>query len=283
MEDFDRPAPLDRFPLSLRNQFLLVNPARAWYRHPVRATHPFLLFLPLLAAALIALNPLTAVATDLVFADGRTWTDVKIVSQEPTSLIVLHGGAVETVHAAQLAPECMAALKLRLPTEEELAERAAAEKKSEAEAAGRQQQLKQLEAEQAVYAARVELEKKERERVVAEGQANQPKDVPVVREASGIVPESPDPWSRITEIWIDGRLLSRVGKAGIVQANGPPTAGSRQPGRGWVQGTVFIHEDNRLNATYRDAPINGRVIPAGEYRYTDSNGVVHVLAAYRVY
>lgn len=50
-----------------------------------------------------------------------------------------------------------------------------------------------------------------------------------------------------------------------------------------MQGTVFIHEDNRLNATYRDAPVAGRLVPAGEYRYTDSNGVVHVMAAYRLY
>ncbi len=97
-------------------------------------------------------------ATDLVFADGSTWTDVKIVSQEPTSLIVLHGGAVETVHAAQLTPACTAALKLRLPTEEELVERAAAEKKAAEEAASRQEQLKRLEAEQAVCAAQVESE-----------------------------------------------------------------------------------------------------------------------------
>ena len=238
---------------------------------------------PMLAAVLLALNPQPAVAADLVFADGKTWLEVKIVSQEPTSLIVLHHGAVETVHAAQLTPECMAALKLRLPTAEELAARAAADERAREEVARRQEQLKQLEAEQAVYAARVELETKERERVAAELRTSQPQDAPVVRETSGVVSESPDPWSRITEIWIDGRLLSRVGKAGIVQANGPPTAGSRHPGRGWVQGTVFIHEDNRLNATYRDAPINGRVIPAGDYRYTDSNGVVHVMAAYRMF
>ena len=62
----------------------------------MRATHSSLLLLPLLAAALIAPNPLTAVATDLVFLDGKTWTDVKILSQEPTSLIVLRAGAVET-------------------------------------------------------------------------------------------------------------------------------------------------------------------------------------------
>jgi len=68
-----------------------------------------------------------------------------------------------------------------------------------------------------------------------------------------------------------------------VQGDGPPDIDSRRPGRGWVQGTVFIHEDNRLNATYRDAPVAGRLVPAGEYRYTDSNGVVHVMAAYRLY
>lgn len=244
----------------------------------MRATHPFLLLLPLLAAALIALNPLTVVAADLVFADGRTWTDVKIVSQEPTSLIVLRGGAVETVHAAQLTPACMAALKLRLPTEEEVAERAAAEKKAEAEAANRQEQLKQLEAEQAVYAARVEAERKERERAVAEMRASQPQTARVVQEPSAIVPFSP--WSH-AEIWIDGRILSRVGKGAIVQVDGTPSSGGR--GRGWIEGTIYLHEDNRLNATSRGTPVNGRVVPAGEYRYTNSNGVVHVMAAYRLY
>jgi len=249
----------------------------------VRTTQFSLLLLPLLTAALIAMNPLTAAAVDLVFADGRSWMDVKIVSQEPTSLIVLHGGAVETVHAAQLTPECMAALKLRLPTEAELAVRAAAEKRVSEEAATRQAQLKQLEAEQTVYAARVELEKKERERAVAEMRTSQPQATQVVRESSSVVPEVSDIWARVTKIWIEGRLPGRVGKAGIVRGSGPPTGGSRTSGRGWVQGTAFIHEDNRLNATYRDAPINGRVIPAGEYRYTDSNGVVHVMAGYRLY
>ena len=74
-----------------------------------------------------------------------------------------------------------------------------------------------------------------------------------------------------------------IGKAALVQGDGAPSIDSRRPGRGWGKGTVFIHEDNRLNATNRDAPISGRVIPAGEYRFTDSNGAVHVMAAYRLY
>jgi len=168
---------------------------------------------PLLAAVLLALNLQPAVAADLVFSDGKTWLEVKIVSQESTSLVVLHDGAVETVHAAQLTPECMAALNLRPPTAEELAARAAAEERAREEVARRQEQLKQFETVQAVYAvyaARAELETRERERVAAEMRTSQPRAAQVVRETSGVV-------------------------------------------------------------------------PAGEYRYTDSNGVVHVLAAYRLY
>ncbi len=71
----------------------------------------------------------------------------------------------------------------------------------------------------------------------------------MVQEPSAIVPFSP--WSH-AEIWIDGRILSRVGKGAIVQGDGPPSSDSR--GRGWVEGTVFLQDDSRLNATSRGTP-----------------------------
>lgn len=83
-----------------------------------------------------------------------------------------------------------------------------------------------------VYATRVELEKKERERAAAERRVSQPSSAQVVREPSSVVPEAPSLWTQVNEVWIDGRVLSRVGKSAIVQGNGPPTLAHGGPTAG---------------------------------------------------
>ncbi len=62
--------------------------------------------------------------------------------------------------------------------------------------------------------------------------------------------------------------------------------GDGMPGRPfgdfcWVMGVCYIAPSSKLNATTAGSPISGRIVPAGEYRYNDSQGVIHVLRAWR--
>lgn len=196
-------------------------------------------------------------AAEIVFADGRIWSDVRILSESPTSLIVMHGNAVETVHAADLTAECRTALRLQVPA-------------AEAYVAPR------------MTPPRVPLAAARPPEPARESSEPAFTMAPsVVREPASVV--AVDPWIAVTEIWLDGRIIVRAGDGAFVRADGPPSEGRRRPDVGWLEGTVYIHPDARLHATVRDTPVSGRVVAAGEIRHQGGDGVVHVVAAYRLY
>jgi len=233
--------------------------------------------LGLFVALVLSVAPARAV--DLEFADGTSWTGVRIVSGEPTSLIVLRSGAVETVHAAQLSEACRAALNLRLPTEAERTALAAAGQRARDEAEKREQQRLAL-AERARLAA-TSAAVTAVDRVPGTGEAARETPAAPVREPSSIVPI--DPWGAVTEIWLDGRIVARAEGGALVRADGPPSQGRRSSDHGWLEGLVFIQPDRRLIATTRDTPVFARVVPAGERHITGGDGAVRIVAAYRLY
>jgi hypothetical protein len=162
-------------------------------------------------------------------------------------------------------------LRLRLPTEDELAARPSAAPRAPEEA---------LRLEEPVERPIVLRP------AVAMDSSDQPRPVPVaapvtVREPATVV--ALDPWIAVAEIWIDGRIVLRAGGGAFVRADGPPSDGRRRPDVGWLEGMIYLQPDSRLNATVRDTPVSGRVVPAGEIRHEGGDGVVHVVAAYRLY
>ncbi len=95
-----------------------------------------ILFLVLASVAITRAEEVKETA-DIAFSDGKVWLDAKVIMREKTYLIVSYGGGIHTVHATDLMPGRASLLKIRPPTEEELAVQAATEKRQREAAVAR--------------------------------------------------------------------------------------------------------------------------------------------------
>ncbi|MGH8020381.1 MAG: hypothetical protein ACREIA_19285, partial [Opitutaceae bacterium] len=177
---------------------------------------------------------------------------------------------IYTVHAEDVTEAAAAKIGIRPPTPEEIAAREAARALRRAQASGESRA-----AEEASVGKEMAPEENEAETMPDERAPSAPPRV--VEEFSSIVA----PARSLPIVRLSGRMLARLARGAIVQADGmPPNHGHGDIG--WLVGTIFLQEDGRLNATYRGATLSGRVHPAGEHRYTDSQGAEHILAAWRL-
>ncbi|HEX9781413.1 MAG TPA: hypothetical protein VGA56_01625 [Opitutaceae bacterium] len=228
---------------------------------------------PLIAVFSIAIAAPLAGA-DVQFRDGRVWSGVRVLHQEPTYLLVMHDRGIYTVHAEDVTEEAAATIGIRMPTPEEIAARQKADAEARKLAAQRNSAAKKTADDREAGAGRATTEFDN-----PRTGSPQPPDAepPVVQEFSSIIA----PQQSLPIVRLSGRVLARLAQGAIVRADGMP-ANHDYGDIGWVVGTIFVQEDGRLNASYRGAPLNGRVAPAGEHRYTDSQGSVHVLSAWRL-
>ncbi len=212
-------------------------------------------------------------AAELQFRDGRVWPGVRVLHQEPTYALVLHEKGIYTVRAEDVTEEAAAKMGIRPPTPEEIAAREAAMALKREEANGKAPDSGPRD-EPSVGKEMSNLPAEEETPVVEHDSPPPPR---VVEEFSSIVA----PARSLPIVRLSGRVLARLARGAIVQADGMPP--NHDHGDiGWVVGTIYLQEDGRLNATYRGAALSGRILPAGEHRYTDSRGTEHVLAAWRL-
>ncbi|BET65733.1 hypothetical protein ASA1KI_06510 [Opitutales bacterium ASA1] len=219
------------------------------------------------AAPLIALvccaTTATVHAAELRFRDGRHWSSARLLHVDPTYALVMHERGVYTVLAADLTEASAAVVGIREPTPEEVAAR---RDRPAVRTSTAPEESTDVVAKEALETDPAESSSPNEEAAQAE----------LVHAFSTVLaPQESFPFVRL-----QGRVLARLARGAIVAADGmPPQATDGETG--WVVGTIFIHEDRRLQGVLRGAPVTGRVLPAGEHAYTDSQGTRHVLAAWR--